>query len=180
MNKANIKPRKDGDGTSVEEEGVGVGGGKEYTEEELDLLQAKWVIGKMRGQTLPIVMSELAQLVDTGRVGWDTLAKEEKRKLKRIGVWRPQFNKQKGGDKQNPNEVVVQKESGKLARDVYLMALSKLVEKVLLEKYKYCSREEWDKKSPELKRAVLRLFAYVWLGRSGDVIDSGVQSGGLA
>ena len=44
----------------------------------LDELQAKWVIGKQRGEEVPLNTEKLCLLLDDSRVSWNVLSEAEK------------------------------------------------------------------------------------------------------
>jgi len=58
----------------------------QYSEEDLDRLQAKWVIGKQRGQENPLSKTELLYLVTSGRLKGEVLNKKEQDSIGFVGV----------------------------------------------------------------------------------------------
>lgn len=51
---------------------------KDY-QDELDVYQAAWVIGKQRGNKVPLKKEQYLVLLEAGRVGFDWLNEEEKK-----------------------------------------------------------------------------------------------------
>ena len=45
--------------------------------------------------------------------------------------------------------------------EMMILAMKRVVETLLISEYEYCSLEEWQKKSPELKSKVINLFFYM-------------------
>lgn len=50
-------------------------------QDELDVYQAAWVLGKQRGQVAPLKKEQLERLLEAGRLEWEWLGEEEKKLL---------------------------------------------------------------------------------------------------
>lgn len=59
-------------------------------QDELDVYQAAWVLGKQRGNEKPLSKDQLAKLLDAGRLEWGWLNEEERGM---VGKGRGEFGK---------------------------------------------------------------------------------------
>jgi len=110
--------------------------GRDY-QDELDVYQAAWVIGKQRGEEAPLNKEQLKALLDAGRLESDWLGEEEKKLVGKGGV-----KKKKGED--------LEKKVKKLAEFVNLVILG-VFQREYDEVKKNSKESEWDEMSKEVR-----------------------------
>jgi hypothetical protein len=92
--------------------------------------------------------------------GEKILTEEKRRKLLEAREHLSEFN-QESTDKVSLKSAESDPEK---AADMMIYAMRRSVKSLLIEKYKYCSLEEWEKKDGVTRRKVINLFFYLIYG----------------
>lgn len=104
-------------------------------EEELDVLEAVYRVGKEKGLDL-LRPEQLKKLMDAGKISQDSSTNEKGSMINKSGI---------------------------MADDLVVYALEDAIVEILVKNNVY-SREEWNVKNEELKIALLRFYTYGYLG----------------
>lgn len=90
---------------------------KDY-QDELDVYQAAWVIGKQRGEEMPVDAEKLKMLLDAGRIGTSVLNKLEKEKLGDLNQGWSEKSKQGNGLSLENAKMIVKGLMAKLSEEI--------------------------------------------------------------
>lgn len=123
-------------------------------EEELDVLEAVYKIGKEKGLEL-LRPEQVKKLRDGGRM-------EGEKAMVHGAI---------NGKSLKRSEAQVN--AIKMA-DLFIFTLKKSVERILLEEENYCTPEEWRKKSIELRSRVVDVFFYLFYGMKESELRLGI------
>jgi hypothetical protein len=157
---------------------------KQKLSAETDRAQIKWILAKNRGNSSVVNDDELTLLLDNRRITWNDLSVEDKRRflakphfVEKIEKWQQMLwgGKIEKTDSQQLSGVVadllgeeidVTIEGSTIEEKVKILsfAFQRVTKRLLIDWGDYCSEEEWESKSEEVKTSVLNLFQYLFFG----------------